>query len=254
MSFATRGVLEVIDADGVRLLRFDRPEALNAFSQALWEAVTEALADAAEDDTIHCVVLTGNGRAFTAGMDLTEMADTEALAKLDTPGYQLLMPVLETFPKPLLAAVNGVGVGIGMTMLPHCDIALIATSARLKAPFVSLGVTTEAAASVTLPAVAGWQRAAHLLFTEPWVDAERAVELGLALEVVPDDEVLERTMAIARTIATMPLASLVATKEMLVAGRIDALRAARLREERVFERLVGEAANAAALADFTGKG
>ena len=83
MSFATRGVLEVVDADGVRLLRFDRPEALNAFSQALWEAVTEALADAAEDDTTHCVVLTGNGRAFTAGMDLTEMADTEALAKLD---------------------------------------------------------------------------------------------------------------------------------------------------------------------------
>ena len=254
MAFDTHDVIEVQDGDGVRLVRLDRPEALNAFNQPLWEAVTEALADAIDDDGVHCVVLTGNGRAFTAGQDLTEMADPAALAELETPGYQLLMPVLETFPKPLLAAVNGVGVGIGLTILPHCDIALIAESARLKAPFVSLGVTTEAAASVTLPAVAGWQRAAHLLFTEPWVDAPRAVELGLALEVVPDGEVLDRTMTIARTIAGMPLASLRATKEVLVAGRIDALRAARQREERVFERLVGDAANAAALADFADKG
>lgn len=247
-----RGVLRCVDGDGVRLLTFDRPAALNAFNQALWHAVTDALDDAAHRPDIGCVVLTGNGRGFTAGQDLTEMADTSAFAAGEEPGYRALMPVLESFPKPLLAAVNGIGVGIGLTVLPHCDIVLMAQSARLKAPFVSLGVTTEASASLLLPVTIGWQEAAHLLFTEPWIDAAEALRLGLAWKVVPDEDLLDVTMELARRIGAMPVPSLVATKSLMLAARVDAVQAARAREDAEFERLVGSPENRAALESFFG--
>jgi len=248
----TRGVLRVDDGDGVRLLTLDRPEALNAFNQDLWCATTDALTDAAADPAIGCVVITGAGRAFTAGQDLTEMADTAKFTDGEEPGYRVLMPVLESFPKPLVAAVNGVGVGIGMTMLPHCDIVFMAQGARLKAPFVSLGVTTEASASLLLPATIGWQEAAHLLFTEPWVDATEAVRLGLAWKACPPESLLDEAMAEARTIGAMSVPSLMATKQLMLAARADAVRVAREREELEFQRLVGSPVNMAALQAFLG--
>jgi len=247
--FDTRGVLLSEDADGVRLITLSRPKQLNAFNQDLWFALRDALVDARERDSIACVVLTGSGRGFTAGQDLAEMADPSVFAN-EEPGYRALMPVLENFPKPLIAAVNGVGVGIGLTILPHCDIVLMSEEARLKAPFVSLGVTTEASASLLLPIAIGWQAAAHLLFTEPWVDAAEALRLGLAWRVVPAEALLDESMALARQIGAMPVASLVATKSLMLAGRVDAVRAAREREEVEFERLVGSAQNQAALAAF----
>lgn len=248
--FDSRGVLRVVDGDGVRLVTLDRPDALNAFNQALWFALSEALEDAAARPEIGCVVLTGAGRGFTAGQDLTEMADPSIWEGGDEPGYRRLMPVLESFAKPLIAAVNGVGVGIGLTILPHCDIALMAESARLKAPFVSLGVTTEASASLLLPVTIGWQEAAHLLFTEPWIDATEAHRLGLVWKVTPDADLLEEAMTLARRIGAMPVGSLVATKSLMLAARGDAVRAAREREEVEFERLVGSAQNQAALQSF----
>jgi enoyl-CoA hydratase/carnithine racemase len=248
----TRGVLRIDDRDGVRTVTFDRPEQRNAFNQALWYAARDALVDAASNDSVSCVILTGAGQAFTSGQDLTEMADPSVFAAGDEPGYRVFMPVLESFPKPLIAAVNGAGVGIGLTMLLHCDLVLMAESARLKAPFVSLGVTTEASASLLLPAVMGWQRAAHLLFTEPWLSATDALDAGLAFAVVPDDELLDRARALASTIAAMPLESLTTTKRLMLAARADAVRVAREREEAEFERLVGSAANRAALDGFLG--
>ncbi|MCX7621816.1 MAG: enoyl-CoA hydratase-related protein [Acidimicrobiales bacterium] len=243
-------MLKIENRDGVRTLAFNRPERLNAFNQALWYATRDALAASAEDQNVSCVVLTGTGRAFSAGQDLGEMADPSVFEHGEEPGYRALMPVLESFPKPLVAAVNGVGVGIGFTMLLHCDLVLMAESARLRTPFVSLGVTTEASASLLLPAVMGWQRAAHLLFTEPWLSATDAVAAGIALEVVPDDRLLERAQQLAATIAAMPLDSLMTTKRLMLAARADAVRAAREREEAEFERLVGQAANQAALSGF----
>jgi len=238
------------DRDGVRLLTFNRPAKRNAFNQAMWLAVTEALRDAADDDSVRCVVITGSGASFTAGQDLGEMADPSVFANGEEPGYRALMPVLEEFRKPLVAAVNGVGVGLGLTILPHCDLVFIADTARLKAPFASLGVTTEASASYLLPVTMGWQRAAELLFTEPWVDAPRAVELGLALRCLPEAELLPHALDVAGRIATFALPSLIATKTLMIAARIDAVRAARAREELEFATLVGAAANTAALGGF----
>ena len=230
--------LLIDDADGVRVLTLNRPDALNAFNQELWYAAASALEEAATDDDLRCVVITGAGRAFSAGQDLTEMNDPSVFADSE-PGYHRFMPVLESFPKPVIAAVNGVGVGIGLTMLLHCDLVLMSTEARLKAPFISLGVTTEASASVLLPAVLGWQRAAEVLFTEPWISADQAVADGLAWRAVTPDSLMDEAMAVARHIGGLPLGPVVATKQLLLDGRLDAVRTARLRELEAFNHLVG---------------
>ena len=230
-------VLLVDDDAGVRTLTFNRPEALNAFNQELWYAAADALEDAAADDHVRCVLVTGNGRAFSAGQDLGEMADPTVFEGQE-PGYQRFMPVLESFPKPIVAAVNGVGVGIGLTMLLHCDIVLISDQARLKVPFISLGVTTEASASLLMPATMGWQRAAEVLFTEPWIGADQAVADGIALRAVPHDRLLDEARALAGHIGGLPLGPLLATKALMQAGRADAVAAARTREVAEFEHLV----------------
>lgn len=230
-------VLLVDDDAGVRTLTFNRPEALNAFNQELWYAAATALEGAAADDHVRCVLVNGNGRAFSAGQDLGEMADPTVFEGQE-PGYQRFMPVLESFPKPIVAAVNGVGVGIGLTMLLHCDIVLMSDQARLKVPFISLGVTTEASASLLMPATMGWQRAAEVLFTEPWIDADQAVADGIALRVVPHDRLLDEARALAGHIGGLPLGPLLATKALMQAGRADAVAAARTREVAEFEHLV----------------
>jgi enoyl-CoA hydratase/carnithine racemase len=231
-------VLRIDDANGVRVLTLNRPDALNSFNQTLWYAVADALDEAASDDSLRCVVITGEGRAFSAGQDLTEMADPSVFEGQE-PGYRRLMPSVESFPKPLIAAVNGVGVGIGLTLLLHCDLVLMAQSARLKVPFLSLGVTTEASASLLMPAVMGRQRAMEVLLFEPWIDADQAVADGLALRAVPDAELMQLTMEMAHHIGSLPLAPLVATKKLVLAGRSDAIQLARERELDAFEDLVG---------------
>lgn len=233
----SQSVLLTNDLDGVRTFTFNRPDQLNAFNQELWYSLAEALETAAADDAVRCVILTGAGRGFCAGQDLGEMSDPSVFGDKE-PGYQRFMPVLESFSKPIVAAVNGIGVGIGLTMLLHCDLVLMAHSARLKVPFMSLGVTTEASASVLLPAVVGPQRAAEIIFTEPWVGADQAVQDGLALRVVDDEYLPKAAAALAAQIAQWPLGSLMETKQLLLAGRLDAVKNARIREVEAFERLV----------------
>lgn len=245
----------VTDADGVRLITFNRPDKLNAFDNALYGAVAAALEDAATNPDVAVAVLTGAGRAFSAGQDLGEMSQLSPPGErtagvAEGHGFVGLLAAVTTFSKPLLAAVNGVGVGLGLTLLPHCDIVLIADGARLKAPFVSLGVAPEAGGSYTLPATMGWQAAAYAFFTTDWIDAPTAVATGLALRSVADGRVLEETMDLARRIAAMPLQSLVETKQLMLAANLDLVRAARAREDEVFSRLTGAADNRAALDSF----
>lgn len=243
-------LLETTDGDGVRLLTFNRPGALNAFNDELWDALRDQLLDARQDPDIRCVVLTGRGRAFTAGQDLGEMMEPVAHDDGELHGYRGFIPVLEEFDKPLLAAVNGIGVGIGATILPYCDIVWIADDARLKVPFVTLGVTTEAAGSLLLPQRMGWQAAAQFIFTAGWLSAADAVACGLAWKACPGESVLEEAMATARQIGALAVDSLQTTKRLMVAARLDAGRAAREREDAEFVRLVGSAQNASALASF----
>jgi len=252
-------VLRVDDHEGIRLLTLDRPEALNAFDTPLYDACALAFREASARDDIACVVLTGTGRAFSAGQDLGEMSriDPTGGASSDRadagPGFPRFIDTVAAFEKPLIAAVNGLGVGIGLTVLLHCDLVLIARGARLRAPFVPLGVVPEAAGSLLMPAVMGNQHAALALYTGEWVTADGAVACGLALRVVEPDALLADTMEIAGRIAKMPVSSLVETKRLVLAGRIDAIRAARAREDQAFARMVGAPANLEALTAFLEK-
>jgi len=250
-------ILEVVDDARVRVLTLNRPEALNAFNDELYHSAGAALEDAVERPDVACVVITGAGRAFSAGQDLAEMGRLSAATDTDFggagPGFPRFLDTLAAFGKPVIAAVNGIGVGIGMTMLLHVDIAIIASTARLRAPFVPLGVVPEAAGSLLMPIVMGNQRAALKLYTGDWVTADEAVECGLALRAVAPDELMSVTMELARRIAKMPVASLSATKRVVIEGRIDAVRAARAREDRAFTGMIGRPANLEAISAFLEK-
>ncbi|HKE77432.1 MAG TPA: enoyl-CoA hydratase/isomerase family protein [Acidimicrobiales bacterium] len=231
-------LVRVEDRGAVRLLTLDRPEALNAFDSPLYRAAGAALTAARADDGVSVVVITGAGRAFSAGQDLDEMARLAGGEAIES-GFPVLLDALESFDKPLVAAVNGPAVGIGFTMLPHCDLVLVAEGARLRTPFAEMGVPPEAASSVLFPARMGWQRAAEVLFTSPWLSAEEAVECGIALRTVPPGDLLPEALALADRIAAAPLAALRAIKATMLAGRADAVAAARAREDQAFARMWG---------------
>ncbi len=249
----TRGVLQIEDDARVRRLTLDRAGALNAFNDDLYDAVRDALVDAAERPDIACVVITGAGRAFSAGQDLGEMGQPRGHTDDARHGFAPFIEVVESFPKPLLAAVNGLAVGIGLTLLPHCDLVLISEKARLRAPFVSLGLTAEAGSTALLPPRIGWQQTAHLLYTASWIYAAKAVEIGLAWRVLPAEKLLAETMAIAAEIAAMPVESLVATKRLLIDARLDGIRDARKREDTRFAALLRGPASREAIAAFREK-
>ena len=252
-------MLRIDDQDGVRLLTLDRPDALNAFNTPLYDACAAAFHEATARDDIACVVLTGSGRAFSAGQDLGEMSRIDptgaAAGHSDDPGpgFPRFIDTVAAFEKPLIAAVNGLGVGIGLTVLFHCDLVLIARGARLRAPFVPLGVVPEAAGSLLMPAVMGGQRSALALYTGEWITADDAVACGIALRAVEPDALLTETMELAGRIASMPVTSLVETKRLVLAGRLDAIRAAHAREDAAFAHMVGAPANLEALTAFLEK-
>lgn len=238
--------LHIDDEGAVRVLRLDRPDALNAFDVALYQALTAALRDAKADDAVHVVVLTGTGRSFTTGTDIKEMASLAAGTGPEGAerGFPDLMDAVTTFDKPLVAAVNGMGIGLGMTILSFCDLVFMAESARLKAPFAAMGVPPEAASSLLLPLRMGWQRAAQVLLTADWIDARHAVASGLATEVCPDDELLATALAAAQRIAAHDVNATRTIKGLMLAAERDAVAAARAREDDAFAALFRPSAGA----------
>jgi len=246
----------VVKTEGrVRIIRLNAEERLNAFNNEQYDGVRDALNDAAGDPEIGVVVFTGTGRAFTAGQDLSDggFAGDDG-PKSDKPtGFGPFIEVVEGFPKPLICAVNGLGVGIGLTVLPHCDLVFMAADARLKAPFVSLGVTVEAGNSYLLPQTVGWADAAHILYTTDWIPAEECQKIGLVWKVVPSEKLMDETMAMATKISAQPVTSLITTKKLLLAGRIEGSIAARKRENPAFANLVGAPANREAIKAFEEK-
>ena len=186
--------LQVADAARVRTLTLDRPEALNAFNEALYDALADALLEAAEDPAVAVVLLTGNGRGFSAGTDLLEMhrIATDPTFERGRHGFPGLVDALDAFPKPLVVAVNGIGLGIGCTILGFADLAFMSSEARLKCPFTSLGVAPEAASSYLMPLLVGRQNAAWLLQSSEWVSAAEALAMGLVWRVCAPDDLLAR--------------------------------------------------------------
>jgi enoyl-CoA hydratase/carnithine racemase len=247
-------MLHVDDAARVRLVTLDRPEARNALDTEHYHGLADALDGAAAAADLAVVVITGTAGAFCAGQDLAEMgrlATTGTTTEARTGhGFQRFISTLGAFPKPVVAAVNGLAVGLGVTMLPYCDLVLAAADARFRTPFVSLGVVPEAGSSFTLPTLLGPQAAAHTLLTGEWLDASDARACRLVWRVCPADQLLDEALGLARAVARMPLVSLVETKRLLRTGWTDAAAAARGREEEVFARLTGGPANREAIAAF----
>src|SRR5271168_641175 len=248
-------MLQIDDEKRVRTLTLNRPEALNAFNEALYDATAEALLAAADDPEVAVVLLTGTGRGFSAGTDLAEMQ-----ARITDPnftpgihGFPGLIDALSAFPKPLICAVNGVGVGIGTTILGYADLAFMASTARLKCPFTSLGVAPEAASSYLLPQLVGRQNAAWLLMSSEWVSADEALRMGLVWKVCEPSELIAEARRHAEILASRPISSLVAVKQTIVEPTHPEIAAATARENAQFAQLLGGQANAQALADFTGR-
>lgn len=229
--------------DGVAVITMNRPERKNAFTREQYELLASALENADTNDDVRVVVLTGAGAAFSSGQDLKEMMELASGVASGSPttskagGFTVLLDALEVFSKPLIAAVNGVAVGIGMTLLPFCDLVLIDETARMRVPFSELGVPPEAASSVLFADRIGWQRAAELLLTARWVDAHEAVEIGLALRMTPVGEALTQAHELATTIAGKSAYSTKVIKQLMVAGRGTRTQEARAREEALFADL-----------------
>ncbi|CAN5227034.1 enoyl-CoA hydratase/isomerase family protein [soil metagenome] len=248
--------LQIADENRVRTLTLARPEALNAFNAALYDATTIALRTAADDPEVAVVLITGTGRAFSAGTDLAEMQAriTDDDFVPGEYGFMGLIDALSEFPKPLICAVNGLGLGIGTTILGFADLAFMATTAKLKCPFTSLGVAPEAASSYLLPQLIGRQNAAWLLMSSEWVSADEALRMGLVWKVCEPEELMADARRHADVLASRPIASLRAVKATMTAPTRAEIAAARARENRCFMDLMGGQANAEALADFNRKG
>ena len=241
------------DEARVRTVTLNRPEALNACNEALYDALANALLAAADDPGVAVVLLTGNGRAFCAGTDLVEMA-SRVMAPDDfvegEHGFLGLIDALTAFPKPLVIAVNGLGLGIGATILGFADLVFMSTIAKLKCPFTSLAVAPEAASSFLFPQLIGRQNATWMLLSSEWISAAEAKEMGLVWKLTEPDDLLAEAGRHATHLASMPISSLIACKRVITEPLRPSIEAARERENQAFIELLGGPANNEALAAF----
>lgn len=218
----------------MRVIKFNRPDRLNAWNDELFDDFREALADAEQDPGTACIVVGGEGRVFSAGADMADLGSTDkpkAPVPPDQTAFGKSLRQTTSFSKPMIAAVHGVGVGWGMTILGHCDFVFMAEDARLRTPFTQLGLTAEAGSSITFAQKMGWQNAAHVLMTSRFISAEEAKELGMVFRVTPPDSLMEEALEYAAEIASQPIASLIATKKLMLSGGLSG----QSREERVME-------------------
>jgi len=226
------GLRESGDGDGVARLTFDRPERLNAFRGSDYRDLRVAIERARSDASVRVILLTGSGRAFSAGADRSLLNGTAPAVdrQLASTEFSAMLEAFGRCDKPIVAAVNGLAVGVGCTILLHCDLVLVAASARLRLPFTALGIVPEAGSSALLPARARWGDAVWAMLSSEWIDAQSALTMGLAWRVVGAEDLLAEASAAAATIAALDPDAVAATKRLLTAGRADLVRAAMDRE------------------------
>lgn len=229
--------------EGVLRLTLVRPDKKNALTNAMYSALGDALERAETDNHVRAVLLDAEGDAFTAGNDLSDFAAVAAgTARREDMTSHLFLNALASARKPYVAAVQGLAVGIGVTMLMHFDLVFVAEDARLSTPFVNLGLVPEAASSWLLPARIGHARAFALLALGEGIDGRTAAAIGLVTAALPAAEVGPKALLAAKALAARPPAALQATKQLM--RDAVAIRAVMDREREVFaERL--ESAEAA---------
>ncbi len=243
-------VLQHVES-GVMTLTLNRVEKKNSFTAAMYAELAEALRLAADDATVRVVLFQGHETIFSAGNDIADFLNKPPSTP-DSPVFRFLNAIA-TFPKPLLAAVCGPAVGIGTTMLLHCDLVYAGDNAMFSMPFVNLGICPEAGSSLLVPRLMGYQRAAEvLLMGDPFM-AEAALEVGLVNRVVPPTEANALAQQQARRLATKPLSSVIETKRLLKASTTPAVLE-RMREEgAIFGRMLQEPAAKEAFSAFLEK-
>lgn len=231
-------------AGAVCRLQINRPEKKNALTSAMYEALADALRSADTDRSVRALVIHGAGDTFTAGNDLRDFLERPPSGP-DSPVFRF-MATLAGFSKPVVAAVHGAAVGVGTTLLFHCELVYAADNARFSLPFVDLGLVPEFGSSVLLPSLAGYHRAAEYLLLGKPFDAQVAREMGLANAVVAIDQLLPTAMAAAQALAEKPAAALRLAKTLMRRGRQATVDTAIHDEGRLFaERLVSPEAKEA---------
>jgi enoyl-CoA hydratase/carnithine racemase len=229
-------------------LTFNRFEKKNSITAAMYQQLADALAAAKDDAAIRVVVFQGHEAIFSAGNDLGEFLNAPP-AGGNSPVYQFLAQISQ-FPKPIVAAVCGPAVGIGTTLLLHCDLVIAGDNAAFSMPFVNLGLCPEAASSFLVPQMMGYHRAAEALLLGEPIQAEAALEVGLVNRVVPPSEATRVAMQWAQKLAAKPISSLIETKRLL--KKTDAKQITeRMAEEGIsFGRMLREPAAKEAFTAF----
>jgi len=231
--------IEIETAGHIRTITFARPERKNALNWEMYTAMTESLEQARGDDGVRVVLFRGKGGTFTSGNDLGAFLDDPPATWQENPAFGFIF-ALANFTKPMVAAIDGYAVGIGATMLFHCDFAYASSDAVFKFPFVNLGIVPEAGASMLLPRSLGRRRASELLMLGEKFDAEVAKDAGLVNDVVAPGEVHERARAIAERLAAMAPQALSRTRHLMREAEQEQLRALMIHEaEWVTEALHG---------------
>lgn len=239
-------------ADGVMTLTLNRPDKRNALSNAMYAALADALTRAQDAAAVRAVVMQAEGDAFTAGNDLGDFAAVAA-GKVQRGDMKsgLFLSALARAQKPLVAAVQGQAVGIGVTMLLHCDLVYVADDARLSTPFVNLGLVPEAASSMLLPARIGYARAYRMFALGEAIDGRTAAAYGIANASVPVSELRATAHAAARSLAAKPLGALKAMKSLVRDAEL--IQSVMQRESDVFGARLKSPETAEALAAFAQK-
>lgn len=233
--------------DGILHLRMNRPEKLNALTRGMYQTMANALESAEKDTRVRVVLIAGSGGAFTSGNDLEDFRI--AGSEVERPPNPFL-PAISRMAKPVMAAVGGVAVGIGTTMLLHCDLVYAGSSARFRLPFVNLGLCPELGSSLLLPRLTGYQRAAELLLLGEPFDAGTARELGL-VNGVCDDHLLEETaLSAARRLAAQPPHAVRLAKMLMKRSNDEVLRETISMEQKYFTECLRSPEAAEALQAF----
>jgi len=231
-----------------RVLVLNRPAKKNALTVAMYIELVRELAEAAVAPAVRAVVITGAGDAFTAGNDIHDFMAAPPTTE-DSPVLQFLAQLVR-FPKPLVAAVNGIAVGVGTTMLLHCDLVLAAESSRFQLPFARLGLCPEGGSSFLLPRLAGLQRASELLIWGEPFDATAALRIGIVNEVLTSAELLPRAMSRVESLLDLPPDAVAVTKSLLRGPLLGELEETMRREAATFRARLGSAEAAEAFLAF----
>lgn len=239
-------------AEGVRVLQLDRPEKRNAIATPLLADVAAALGEAAGDDDVRCVVITGSDKVFAAGADINELASKDVAGALDDP-RPALWAAIRRFPKPLIAAVEGWCLGAGNELLMCCDIAVAGAGARFGQPETNLGIIPGAGGTATLPRIVGRAAAMRMVLLGEPVDAQEAFRLGLVSEVVQTGEALGHAITLARKIAARSPLAMRQAKAMVAATYDLGHTSHLLAERQAFSVLFGTADRREGVASFLEK-